>query len=357
MRHIYQLALSLGVLIGLGQVAQAQDVHRYNATADNGYGVVYSLPQTELEISAVVIERQTTPGDLHPWANKYLGIRPISQPQRSYEIRSIEVRSVGVADTSQRYLVAFDRKSVAPFVRLGQGNILFSINGSADVPKETSALIIPEEVRPDRSMPSLPREYSLATTQAKRAEIVANYIYDLRENALGVVTGDAEQMPKDGEAMRLALGHLRSEERRATRLFLGDTTELVKVHRWRVMPEGEDMSGRIVFRFSQTWGVLAPDDLSGDAVILDLRVIERAPASDGKDKRSERPEGIAYNLPGTAEVRLSLLGQELTKARLPITQLGQVQYLNRRMLNIKEGATTAVYLDMATGALVRVVNE
>lgn len=357
MRYIYQLVLSLNILLGLGQVVQAQDVHRYNATADNGYGVVYSLPQTELEITAVVVERQITPGDLHPWANKYLGIRPASQPQRSYEIRSIEVHTIGVADTSQRYLVAFDRKSVAPFVRLGQGNILFSINGSAEVPQSTPSIVVPQEVLPDRSMPSLPREYSLATTLAKRAEIVANYIYDLRENALGVVTGDAEQMPKDGEAMRLALGHIRTEEKRATRLFLGDTTELVKVHRWRVMPEGEDMSGRVVFRFSNIWGVLASDDLSGDAVTLDLRVIERAPISDGKDKRKDRLEGIAYNVPGVAEVRLSLLGRELTKSRLHLTQLGEVQYLSRRMLNIKDGATTAVYLDMTTGALARVVNE
>ncbi len=357
MRYIYQLVLSLGALVGLGAVAQAQDVHRYNATADNGYGVVYSLPQTEIEVSAVVIEKQTTPGELHPWANKYLGIRPVSLSQRSYEIHSIQVRSVGVADTSQRYLVVFDRKSVAPFVRLGQGNILFSINGSAEVPREESPLVLPRDIQPDRSMPALPREYSLATTMPKRAEIVANYIYDLRENALGVVTGDAEQMPKDGEAMRLALEHLRAEERRATRLFLGDTTQVAKVHRWRIKPEGADMSGRVVFRFSKAWGVLSSEDLSGDAVVLDLRVIERTSSSAPKPKAGDRLEGIAYNVPGVAEVRLSLLGQELSRVRLPLTQLGETQYLARRMLNIKDGATTAVYFDMTTGALLRVVNE
>ncbi len=341
-------------------VALAQtEVQRYNATAENGYGVVYTLPKTEIEVSALVVETTTTPGVLHPWASKYLGTMPLQQEGKRYHLAGVALRVVGVPDSEKQYLVAFDRKTVAPFVRLAPGNLIYSINGDADPAPEAPALTIPSPVVPDRAMPALPREYSLATTEAKRAEIAATYIYDLREHAMGVVTGDAENMPKDGDAMRLALEHLRREEQRTLRLFLGDTTQTARIHRWRVVPETEDVDGRILFRFSTEWGVVEADDLSGDAVYLSSHIVERAPALDEKEqrRRDAKPEGIVYNMPGTADVRINLGDRELAKARLPITQVGTTQTLAKRMLNIKEGATTAVYFDLNTGALLRVTSE
>ncbi len=358
----YRLWKGLGALVcvlgfATGLHAQA-DVQRYYATAENGYGVVYALPRTEIEISAVVLERTMTPGELHPWANKYLGIAPITETTRTYELADVALRVVGVADTERQYLVAFDKKSVAPFVQLGKGNILYSINGSAEPAPVQPALSVPANVMPDRAMPALPRDYSLATTQARRAEVAAGYIYELRENVLSVVTGEVENMPRDGEAMRLALGHLRTEEARTTRLFVGDTTTTARLYTWRFTPETEGVEGHIVFRFSPQWGVVDSDDLSGDPVQLDLSIVERAPALDASEqKKRDKLEGIAYNLPGSADVRLTLSGRVLQRARLPLTQLGTIQYLSRRMLNIKDGSTTAVYLDPTTGALDRVTNE
>lgn len=361
MNRIYNILSKCIALLLAGSCAivpATAQTQRYNATAENGYGIVYSLPKTEIEIQAVVVERTYTPGELNPWANKHLGITPTSHEQKTYEIVDMSVRPVGVPDTESRYLVAFDKKSIAPFARLAPGNILYSINGDAELPLQQPTLQIPEEIIPSRVMPTLPREYSLATTRTKRADVAATYIYDLREHIMGVVTGEAENLPKDGEALRIALEHLRSEESRTLRLFLGDTTQRVRVHTWRITPRAEDMVGHILFRFSPDWGVLNADDLSGDPVRLDLKVIERAPQLDEKEsKKRDKIEGIAYNMPGKADVSIRLGRREITKARLPITQLGTIQYLSRRMFNLKDGATTAIYLSPVTGELLRITNE
>lgn len=363
MSQIYKVralcaSLTLLALPTIGAHAQVE-VQRYNATSESGYGIVYNLPETELELSAVVVEHEYTPGVHHRWASKYLGIMPESQPTRWHEITQVEVRTVGVPNTQAQYLVAFDRKSIAPFVQLASGNILYSINGQQPPQPTKQWGELPGSITPDRAMPALPREYTLATTSAQRALVAATYIYDLRENALSVVTGDAEQMPKDGEAMRLALEHLKREEARTLRLFLGDTTTRVRRHSWRIVPEGSDMNDRTLFRFSRHWGVLPSGDLSGDAVAFSLTALERAPeATDERDtKRRDKPEGIAYNLPGSAELKVWVGSRELLRERVKLTQLGTVQYLSKRMFNIKDGATTAIYFSPTTGELERITNE
>ena len=57
---------------------------------------------------------------------------------------------------------------------------------------------------------------------------------------MNIVTGSVDNMPKDGESMRLALEQLRREEQRTQRLFLGDTTERVSEYILRYTPTGHE---------------------------------------------------------------------------------------------------------------------
>lgn len=343
-------------LLGTSAVAQTE-ITRYNATEENGHGIVYSLPKTELLVTAVVLERTCTPGELARWSSKYLGSASNLDTKKHYTIHSIQMQVVGVPDTTKRYLITFDRKTVAPFARLAPGNILYAINGNAE-PAPIQAPVLPPAMVPDRAMPALPVEYSLATTESKRAEIVASYLYEVREHAMNIVSGSVDNIPKDGESMRLILDKLRTEESRALRLFAGDTTQVAHVYRWTIQPEAADMNGRLLFRFSPDYGVVEADDLSGDPVRLDLKITERAPDLNRKEaERRRRVDGIVYNMPGSAIARITLGDNELLRQRVALTQVGTTQVLAKKMFNLKDGATTAVYLDVNTGALLNVTNE
>lgn len=332
-------------------------VQRYNATSDNGYGVVYNLPKTEYLITATVLHKHFTPGELAPWAAKYLGKQAEIQAKDQYELLDIRVETLGVADTNKRYLVPFDKKSIAPFVMLTADGVLYSINGN-QAPKTYEKYKAPSYPQADRNLPAFPREYALATSQSKRADIAATYLYELREHAMSIVSGEVEQMPKDGESMRLILDQLKGEERRTLRLFDGDTTYRTSTHTFRIVPEQEEIDKRLLFRFAPQYGIVAADDLSGDPVYLNLRFIEKAPQLDPKElKKREESDGIVYNLPGLAELSISTQGKTWLKERVPITQIGTIQSLSKKMLNLKEAGATAIYLDPRSGALERITTE
>lgn len=346
------------MLVGWSASLQAQtEVRRYNATADTDYGVVYRLPRTQLEVIATVRERIYTPGVYAIWAEKYLGVPMPNRAERQYAITDVQIRTYGVADTEKQYLIAFDKRTIAPFVSLGQNNLIYNINGREE-PKLETKTQLPTPTLPDRALPALPREYSLATSEAKQAELAAAYLYEVREAAMSIVTGEVESMPKDGESMRLILDKLRTEEKRTLRLFAGDTTERYTQHRWEITPESEDMNGRILCRFSEAEGVLDAMAREGYPVLFSLQITERAPELNNKDrKKHEKLEGITYNVPGAGIATVDYSGRPLARQSVPITQVGGVQVLSKKMFNVKDAGITAVYFDPNTGALERIVNE
>ena len=114
-RSLY--ALGLLTLVHVGLEAQTK-VRRYDVTKETDYGIVYRLPETRIQAVFSVRERVYTPGELSGYANKYLNRKVTPEVKTTYEILSSTLRVVGVPDTSHEYLIAFDKKTTAPFVKL-----------------------------------------------------------------------------------------------------------------------------------------------------------------------------------------------------------------------------------------------
>ncbi len=366
MLRLDRLLFGLG-LVGLtaSSLSAQTKVHRYDVTKETDYGIVYRLPQTEVEAIFTVKEQVYTPGPLSAYANRYLSVSSSSQGSREFSLQEAKLRTIGRADSTQQYLVAFDKKTLAPFVKLTEEGVLYSINGNNEhLTKQTEATLPLVSVRsehyPDRQLPALPREYTQAGSLAKQAEIVASYLYDLRESLMNLVTGAADNMPKDGESMRLALEKLRSEERRTLRLFLGDTTERITQHVVRYQPNDQPSKDYVLARFSPLVGLVDAQDLSGSPIYLDVQIIEQAPLLDPKEQKKKDKlleNSVVYRLPGLAAFTLSYEGQALAKERFSLSQLGSLQALAPKMLHIGAGATASVYFDIRTGAILDIRQE
>lgn len=350
------VACIIGVSLCTPLVAQTE-VQRYDATAETSYGVIYTLPRTEIEVQATILEQIYQPGIFHAYAEKYIGQKASGQSSKHYKILDLRVKEVGVPDSTKRYVVTFDKKTVAPFVKLTEQNILHSINSGEGlcpepIVKEFKILVA------DTKLPSLPREYALASSQFKQAEVAAAHLYELREHLMSLVTGDVENMPKDGAAMKLVLERLQTEERRTMRLFYGDTLQRTLTHTVRIAPDSTDIVNKVLFRFSEDWGIVKENDLSGDPVLLDMKIVERAPElSDKELKKLHKVEGIMYNIPGRAEVQVSFLGKELAKEKISLTQVGGMQSLAKKMFNIKDKNGPSVYFDIKSGAILNIRQE
>lgn len=334
-------------------------VQRYNATADNDYGVVYTLPKTEYILTIQILHERFIPGELAEWSEKYLAKSSESKELHSYKVANTYLQISALADTTKRYVVTFDKKTIAPFVKLMPNGVIYSINGDAPLKsedKQGDKIEVPKD--DERQMPALPREYSLATSKSKRAEIAANYLYELRESSMNIVSGDVEQMPKDGESMRLILDKIRTEERRTLALFQGYRSYKVETYTFRIVPELDDMNARTLCNFSPQWGIVAPEDLSGEPIRYDLKIVERSPELSPKEQvKRDKLEGVVYNVPGVAEIRVYSEEQEFLKQRVPMTQVGTIQSLSKKMFNVKEAGNTAAYFDIKSGALLRVTTE
>lgn len=93
------------------------------------------------------------------------------------------------------------------------------------------------------------------------AEVAAKQIYRIRESRMDLSTGDSDQKPADGEALKLMLQQLDEQEKNLTALFMGtiQTQTVVKHFTW--MPQGET-TNEVTFRISDISGIVWKTDLA-----------------------------------------------------------------------------------------------
>lgn len=99
-------------------------------------------------------------------------------------------------------------------------------------------------------------------------------------------------------------------------------------------------------------GFVAADDYSGDPVYLTVKVTNEAVLPvDLKGETKKFPkDGVAYSVPGTADITLSYKGKNLFNKEYEMSQFGVVFGLNPALFSDKKDPSYAVF-DPATGAL------
>ncbi len=318
------------------------------------YGVTYLLPKTEIEFVLQATKHTYTPGEFCKYADRYLHIRNISAEAEEYwTLEKIETRIAGVPDKENVYFVKMKDKTVAPLMELTEDGIVRSINmpfsglqATQKAPEET----MQKEIDPRSFMTE---EILTATSSAKMAELTAKEIYSIRESKNALLRGEADNMPKDGEQLKLMLDNLNLQEQAMTEMFTGKTKNESTTYHIRLTPE--EMENSIAFRFSKKLGLVANNDLAGEpyyVTIINLNTPEiPATEDDGKKKL----EGIAYNVPGKAQVTLTYNNQKLFDGQLPVTQFGTIEYLAQILFN--KNSTIKVLFDTATGSLIKVDRE
>ena len=93
-------------IIALGLMAStfaaAQDIYK----PGKGEGIVYFLPKTALQVNIIATKVTQQPGEFCQYANRYLRLNDVSsQPSVHWEIKQIDVRSIGVPDSTKAYIM------------------------------------------------------------------------------------------------------------------------------------------------------------------------------------------------------------------------------------------------------------
>lgn len=350
-----KLLLTIGIAIGLTANAQTE-VSEYTPGI-HAEGVTYFLPQTAIDITIKTEKVTYTPGDFCHYANKYLRLQGISDiPDTYWEIKSIDIRPVGIIDPDKGYTIKLKDKSVAPLVELSEDGLLLSINKEKEQPAPVTAPEMPQQASCINPKDLLGEEILSATSTAKMAELVAKEIYNIRDSRNAITRGQADNMPKDGEALKLILQSLNAQDEALTSMFKGNITREQKIISIRLLPNGEDTARQILFRFSRKLGIVAADDLSGAPIYYDLTNLTNLPQPDERaNKKAKRPQGVVYNIPGRALLKVYRNNEILFDEEIPVAQLGYTDVLATDLFN--KNATTKVTFDAATGAIRKIERE
>ncbi len=339
-------------------VAQTKVVKR-SAAKSNNYGVNYFLPKSMLEVQVNVSKVNEKAGPYYKYAEKYLGItNAIIEDKAYYELNNVEVFSKGIPDKEKSFLVELKSGTTAPFVYLTESGLICTINAEY-TPENNNAVITEKPVVSSGSKLSpesmFTEEYLQAGSTAKMAEIAAKQIYKIRESRMDILTGNSDNAPRDGAAMKLVLEQLENQEKALVELFTGTSNRTSKTTSFEIEPQ-DNIEKEVIFRFSKYLGVVGNEDLSGQPVYMNLKKVDSVDLDAANDKKKEKSpdKGVIYNIPGQGAVEIYYGVNQIYKGVIDITQFGTIQVLANPIFEDKK-APVKVYFYPETGGVKRII--
>ncbi|MDR1201519.1 MAG: DUF4831 family protein [Tannerellaceae bacterium] len=349
--------LFISLLLSLPIVSQTKVTKRV-ASKSNNFGIIYTLPKTFLIVNAEVAKNTCKAGPYYRYAEKYLGVKnPIEEDKVYYELGNVTLINKGTPDPEQTYMVEFKPGTVAPYVYLTEDGMLCTINAEYTPPASELEGAQKGKTEPVKvtDISIFSEELLMAGSTAKQAEVAAKQIYRIRESRMNILTGDADNLPPDGQAMQLVIQQLEEQEKALTNLFTGVCTKETDYYDISITPY-DNLDKEVLFRFSDKLGIIAADDLGGMPVYMNLKATEKAPVLDPKetDKKEKALKGIIYNVPGKAIVDITMNKKTLFKGEVQIIQFGSREGLAPIMFEDKK-APVKVFFYPETGAIKQII--
>lgn len=331
----------LTLVLGAGLLS-AQNTVKMSAVKSTDYGVAYSLPKTVIKVKAEAQKTTRKAGEFYEYAQRYLNISdPITQDETVYSITNIKAVTQGTPDKENSYLVEFRSNTTAPYVTLTKDGMICAINADAEFSNnefdaENIQTLVSHLPNPNTY---LSEETLRAGSKARQAEMIARQIFKLRETKTNILTGEADNMPPDGDAYKLVIQQIDEQEKALTSMFKGtESTENIS-QTFSVTPTDKDIEKEILFRFSKKRGFVDSDDLSGEQVTLTL--INKQPQQEPplltpkeqKDVEKKFSQGIIYNIPSKASLKIDYANKAWVDKECDVVQYGTQDVLAPKMFD------------------------
>ncbi len=353
-RIILGAAFTIAGLSAMAPQSIAQQTRLLTAEKHNEYGLVYSLPLTALRIEVEARHESRKAGPYWQYAKKYIGTdRAVTHDSESWTITRVRVTPYGVSDNSRQYLMQL-KPGATTYIGVGDDGMLLSINRRPE-PVKLSAAPVSNDEKTDRITPGeylqyVDEDFIASQSSAKQARMLAENLMEIRDAKVSLTRGTADSMPTDGRQLELMLNSLAHQEAAMTSAFLGITDSETVTRTYTFIPEEEGNS--VLFRLSDFAGFVEPDDYSGAAVRVNVKITDAAQLPvDAKGETKKIPkDAVMYCVPGSAQVTLTLDDTVLYDAELDFAQFGMEFGLNPALFTDKKSPSYAIF-DPATGAL------
>lgn len=355
LRHIATLALALASTAAMN----SQTTQRITAGKANEFGLVYCLPVTELQIVLQASKTVETPGEFYRYSKKYLNIDPILEPSVRWQLVKAEIYPRAIPNDEETYLAQF-KPGANVVMTLTAESLPVAINDADYQPAQPEQSTLrsteaePTILEKPVARQAVTEEMLKSQSSAKRAELAAAKIYEIRQQRSDIISGQVENMPTDGAAMKLALETLAEQEAALTAMFTGTVSTSTEVKSFTCYPTGEkDKEKFVIARLSSLDGIVDADDLSGDPVYLDISVAERGelPVNEKGETKTFPKGGVAYCIPGQANISVTFDGKTMADRKVSMGQLGVVFGMDPKLFYDKK-APNLLHFDPMTGGII-----
>lgn len=352
-------ALTAAMALAFIGTVGAQTTQRLTADKLNEYGLVYSLPMTVVDITVETEHTIETPGEFNNYATRHLGLTDgvVRKPSHRVVVKSITLTPRGVANPQNRWTAQF-KSGHTPTMILTADGVPLSINAEVDepelptLPKAVAAQPTPLEGTALRE--AMTEAITRSTTTAKKAEMTAARIFELRDRRNDIFSGDAENMPPDGRSTELILAGISAQEAALTAMFAGTVQTFTEVSTLTYTPSTTAEDRVLLARISPVDGVVEKDDLSGIPLYLSYEILTegKLPVNDKGEVKKFPKGGVAYTIPGSARITLTFNGKTIAQEDVDIAQLGATFGIDPGLFTDKK-APAYVEFSPVTGAVVK----
>jgi len=333
-----KVALILAAMLAIPYLASAQ-----RTDLDPEGTVSYALPQTSLTFDVEAVQEKYYAGPYAKFAQKYLGVEVRQQDECTYKLSGVKVTPCVEADQSRRYVVALSSKnsSANAYLQLTTQGLIATSDGSfgnesvwrfpvqttgdfsdkgvsSNYTSESATLY--QNVRQEDAYNKISVQQDMVVEKSleKKAQEAADMIFSLRKTRVQIVTGDTDAN-YSGAAMESALNEISRLEKEYLTLFIGYSEFQTQNKRFDIVPVNDGNNIMVVFRLSDTEGLLPADNMSGKPYFVDIAPQDIVPTSDGKAKGNN---SIFYRIPAICNLKLSDGVSVLLQSRVPIYQYG-----------------------------------
>ncbi len=358
MRHKILTAVVCAATVAAAPAA-AQQTQRFSAGKATEYALVYSLPVTVLDITVETEHTVKTPGEFQNYAKRYLSTDDaIRQASSQVRVKSISINARGMANPDERYAAQF-KPGTNVSMLLSEAGVPLAINveeapapAAPVLPKAVDAKPTPLET--PAATQAITQDISRASSPSKKAELMSQRIFELREQRNDLISGNVDNMPVDNGAMQVAIDNMAAQEAALYAMFTGTTKTFTRVQTVSFTPGKTDSTGVVLTRISPLEGAVDVSDLSGIPLTLDFRVDKKAvlPTNEKGEEKKFPKGGVAYMIPGTGTVTLSFNGRKIASETFDLAQLGVVFGLDPALFTDKKAPCYAEFSPV-TGAVTR----
>lgn len=328
-------------------------------------GMVYALPKTYLKVKVVAKYTEVIPGPYARYAQKYLGVENVpTSKKQSWSIQDVNVTSFNQADMQSLFVVEPSEEFPVDFLKIVNEGLVIpasyatfssatemakaNINSKAVnyVDLSPAPYIATEKtthysrVVQDSTFVRVPVHKSVVVERSfeEKAREAADFIFSLRKRRMELLAGDADFVA-EGQAAKEVLKEITRLEEDYLTLFTGKVFSYTATHWFNFNPVANGSnSSAILFRFSDTRGVLPSSDLSGSPVLISLDMVDDWGGTTvlenlAKEKDSPRLDVVYYRLPVPMQVKISNSDKDFYSQVFTFHQFGPLLRIPKEYIN------------------------